>query len=44
MGMWAGALYSLSRREAVRVILIDPETGVLKVAADPRRQHYALVW
>ncbi len=32
------------RAGAVCTILIDPETKVLKAAADPRRQNYALVW
>jgi gamma-glutamyltranspeptidase/glutathione hydrolase len=32
------------RAGAVCAIVIDPETGVLKAAADPRRQNYALVW
>jgi gamma-glutamyltranspeptidase / glutathione hydrolase len=32
------------RAGAVCAILIDPETGVLKAAADPRRQNYALCW
>jgi gamma-glutamyltranspeptidase/glutathione hydrolase len=32
------------RAGAVCAILIDPEAGVLKAAADPRRQNYALCW
>jgi gamma-glutamyltranspeptidase/glutathione hydrolase len=32
------------RAGAVCAIVIDPETGVLKAAADPRRQSYALAW
>jgi gamma-glutamyltranspeptidase/glutathione hydrolase len=32
------------RAGAVCAIVIDPESGVLKAAADPRRQSYALAW
>jgi gamma-glutamyltranspeptidase/glutathione hydrolase len=32
------------RAGAVCAIVIDPDTGVLKAAADPRRMNYALAW
>jgi gamma-glutamyltranspeptidase / glutathione hydrolase len=32
------------RAGAVCAIVIDPDSGVLKAAADPRRQNYALAW
>lgn len=32
------------RAGAVSAIVIDPQSGVLKAAADPRRQNYALAW
>ncbi|MGH8058435.1 MAG: gamma-glutamyltransferase, partial [Candidatus Entotheonellia bacterium] len=32
------------RAGAVCAIVIEPQTGVLKAAADPRRQSYALTW
>jgi gamma-glutamyltranspeptidase / glutathione hydrolase len=32
------------RAGAVCAIIIDPDSGVLKAAADPRRQNYALAW
>jgi gamma-glutamyltranspeptidase / glutathione hydrolase len=32
------------RAGAVCAIVIDPGTGVLKAAADPRRMNYALAW
>jgi gamma-glutamyltranspeptidase/glutathione hydrolase len=32
------------RAGAVCAIVVDAESGVLKAAADPRRQNYALAW